>query len=110
MYATKTILAHADNGTPFQIIVPTDLPDDTTAAYLKGLWDTYIHEMDGHWKGRVQASVPSALANDVASAMEFMGAIVDKRVNDGCWGTDKTGRYCGSLTYLYSNGYWAHGF
>jgi len=97
-YPTMNLNVTAEDGTLLTLTVPTDLPSNDRATYLKGLWDEYVHEMDGHWKGRVQAGVPNELADDVAEAMEFMGAIVDARVAGS------------ELTYLWSKGYWAHGF
>jgi hypothetical protein len=52
------------------------------------------------WKGPCYANVPATIADDVAEAMDFMGAIVDSR--ETC--TD------GVTVALFSRGYRAHGF
>ena len=51
------------------------------------------------WKGEVSATVPAAIADDVAEAMNFVGALVDdeQELEDGS-------------VRLWSEGYWAHGF
>jgi hypothetical protein len=98
MYQTKTI---AIEGCPVKLVVPTSIPSDKRFEYLEGLWREHVRLMDGDdWKGRVNAVVPSNLANDMAEAMENNGALIDKRVNF----------LMGHMTYLYSNGYRAHGF
>ena len=96
---TKTLTLVATDGTPVKVNVPTTLLSEERGDYLRGLFSKYVFELDGHWKGRVKATVPTTLADDVAEAMEFMGALVDKRSDVGM-----------GVTALFSEGYWAHGF
>lgn len=97
---TKTIQATTTDGDTIAIRVPTaELPSDERAEYLRSLFAEHGRELDDHWKGRILARVPATLADDVAEAMEFMGAIVDERK------VLPSGR-----VHLYSTGYWAHGF
>ena len=84
---------------PFKYEPPKELQSEKRAEYLRVLFRTMVKELEGHWKGRVQAKVPGGLANDVHEAMNFHGALVDKAV------TLPSGQ-----VYLYSDGYWAHGF
>lgn len=98
MYQTTTI---AIEGCPVKLVVPTTIPSDARHEYLEGLWREHVKLMDGDdWKGRVNAVVPSELADDVAEAMQNNGALIDKRI----------AFMMGHMTYLYSAGYRAHGF
>jgi hypothetical protein len=98
-YPTKTITLVSEEGVPLQVTVPTEVPSNERGAYLRKLWDDHVTLLSATWKGPVSAVVPAALADDVAEAMEFMGALVDSR------GGALTG-----FVRLYSKGYYAHGF
>jgi hypothetical protein len=109
MSATTTLTATAQNPltgetSAVNIVVPSSVPSDERCDYLRSLWDRFAEKLDdGHWKGRIQCRLLTvediALADDVAEAMNFYGAIVDKR-------TDLPS----GAVYLFSKGYWAHGF
>ena len=99
-YKTTTVQATTTEGQTMDLTIPASLPSNERADYLRGLWDAHVAELDDHWKGRVQAVVTNDLADDVAEAMEFMGALVDKREAMGG----------GRKTWIFSQGYWAHGF
>lgn len=72
-------------------------------------WYEYLHKLaqdhmqtvepGGHWKGPTFAIVDENIADDMAEAMDFVGALVD--------GESKVE---GGKVRLYSEGYWAHGF
>ena len=81
------------------LIVPATLPSNDRAEYLQKLYQEHVVYAKGDWKGPNAALVPANLADDVAEAMEFMGALVDTRV------TNTRGTVA-----LYSKGYRAHGF
>jgi len=98
MYETKTVTATADNGTQVSLVVPTSLPSNERAQFLRNLYNEHVQHPDGHWKGVAIAQVPPELADDVAEAMDFMGSIVDQRDDDD------------DIVTLSSRGYWAHGF
>jgi len=83
----------------FNAYSPFRSKSDNRFEYLKDLWPEYVQMPTGHWKGEVYATVPSDLADDVEECMGNNGAIVDERTDLG----DGT-------VYLYSRGYWAHGF
>jgi len=106
MYETKTVTATATDGTRLELVVPTDLPGNERAGYLRTLYKEHVRHPKtpanptGNWKGRADAIVPAELAADVAEAMEFVGSIVDFR------GTSADGK----RVALISKGYWAHGF
>ena len=74
-------------------------------VYLTGeqatqIWDAHVQELDGHWKGRVQAwAVDVPTADKIEVAMEYFGAINVARK------TLPSGRI-----HLSSTGYWANGF
>lgn len=109
-YETRTVTAiaiqastvpgreHLGLASEVTITVPTDLPTADRAEYLRALWTTHV-KCGEHWKGPCYANVPEAIADDVAEAMEFMGAIVDSRDPITTGGVA-----------LFSKGYWAHGF
>jgi len=96
---SKKVDVLATDGSTVSLVVPTDLPRPERAEYLRRLWTEHVRELDGSWKGRVLARVAPELADDMAEALEFMGALVDKRE------ALPSGRVS-----LYSEGYWAHGF
>lgn len=96
---TKTFTATTTDGTTIEIKAPAELPTEDRAEYLRGLWDQYVEELEGHWKGAVRAEVPECLAEDVAEAMGFMGAHVDAKANPSP-----------TRVQLFSKGYWAHGY
>lgn len=97
---TQTIQAKTTDGDTIEIAVPIDsLPTEERAEELRALFAEHVRELDDDWKGRVLARVPATIADDVAEAMDFMGAIVDERK------VLPSGR-----VHLYSNGYRAHGF
>jgi hypothetical protein len=81
------------------LAVRSDLPTQDRAEYLRGLVNEHLEHLDDHWKGRVFATVTPELADDMAEAMDFIGALVDRRQ------TTVSG-----LVHLYSDGYWHHGF
>ena len=97
-HETKTVTVKAESGMDVTLVLPTSVQTEARAKYLRGLWDEHVKHLDGHWKGRVEASVPNELAEDMAEAMEFLGAIVAS--------TEESG----GETTLKSNGYWANGF
>lgn len=100
MYETKTVQVTSEEGTVIDLVVPTELPDQDRAVYLRKLYNEHVKHPDGHWKGRAIARlVPADLADDVAEAMDFVGSIVDQR----------RPAYAGTVT-LFSTGYWAHDF
>jgi len=99
MYDTTTIEATATDGTKVSIQVPSCVPTSSRVEHLRVLYNEHVQHPDGHWKGTASATVPEDLADDVAEAMEFMGSIVDERINQA----DGT-------VSLYSTGYWTHGF
>lgn len=70
------------------------------AEKLRKMCHDHIQQIDDHWKGRVFAVVPNEDADMMREAMGFIGSIVD-------W--EKPGAKEGT-TFLYSDGYWAHGF
>ena len=101
MYETQTIHVTATDGTVIPIVVPAGpLPSNERADYLRALYREHVRHPDGHWKGFAEACIQTALADDVAEAMDFIGSIVDFTAT-----TDD-----GSETVLTSNGYWAHDF
>lgn len=98
---TKKATLTATDGTEITIVVPDVEPiSDARADELRELFRRHSLEIDGHWKGALEAWVPTDRADDVAEAFEFMGALIDERR------TTAGGR----ITYLFSKGYWAHGF
>lgn len=97
---TKSIGVVVAGGSKFEIVVPTSLPSDERADYLESLWRDHV-KVGQDWKGPAYANVPAEIADDVAEAMAFYGAIVDDRAPI----TDGTGRVA-----LFSRGYRAHGF
>jgi hypothetical protein len=100
---TQTVNLKSETGENIAINVPSSLPTEARAEELRALWDAHVVELDGHWKGRVKAVVHETIADDVAEAMEFMGALVDFRR------LTSSGPMAG-FVLLKSNGYWAHGF
>lgn len=100
----KTVSATllATDGTPVRVIMPdpSTIPTQDRADVLRDLYRTHVKSLDasGHWKGPCEARVPHAIADDVADAMDFMGSIVDTRMTFA------------DCVWLYSEGYWAHGF
>jgi len=86
------------------VVVPTDLPTEERAELLRKAFNGEVRGItlkfpDGHWKGKVLCVADTDLADLAVEAMEFMGAIVDKRVT-----------WPGRRVFLESEGYWAHGF
>ena len=117
---TKTVMMLAEDGTEVEVVVPDldSLPTQERADYLRKLYATWVVN-DGHWKGVNAAVVPLRLADDVAEAMEFMGATVDYRaacepfegVYPGWVVADGVELEQGpGMVKLYSKGYWAHGY
>ncbi|KKN10589.1 hypothetical protein LCGC14_1035010 [marine sediment metagenome] len=98
MYETTTIIVTAEDGQAVKLIVPTEVPTNEQAAQFDELWKAHVVTLDDHWKGRVEARVPIAIADAVAEAMNFYGAIVDEFSETG------------GAARLFSRGYWAHGF
>jgi hypothetical protein len=105
MFKTRTVTVPSTDADGFAagdvtLTIPADLPTEDRAEYLRGLFSTHV-QCGQDWKGPCYANVPMSIADDVAEAMAFMGAIVDTRnlITDG------TGRIA-----LFSNGYRAHGF
>lgn len=98
---TKTLTVTASDGSTLKIVVPTDLPDNDRADYLRGLYNAHVKPLNSgdSWKDACFAVVPAGVASDVAEAMDFHGSIVDAR-----------SALHGGLVYLFSEGYWAHGF
>lgn len=120
MYRTLTTTVPATDALtgkiiPVTLTVPMDLPTEARADYLRKLWSEHVQygqknvaEMAARGiaytpdpKGPCYANVPADIADDVAEAMDFMGAIVDDRRPI----TDGSGRIA-----LFSRGYRAHGF
>ncbi|NIQ97061.1 MAG: hypothetical protein GWN87_24955 [Desulfuromonadales bacterium] len=97
---TMTVNLTSTDGDEIAVNVPTSLPTEERAEELRRLWDRHVVELDGHWKGPVKAVVRPEIADDVAEAMNFMGAIVDDRYRSNL----------GRAITLKSRGYWAHGF
>lgn len=111
----KTVTAFDEMGNPITLTIPVTLPGNSRADYLRLLWDTHVQYGQQNvaalaakgiaytpdWKGPCYANVPMNIGDDVAEAMEFMGAIVDSRTPI----TDGTG-----MIALFSRGYRAHGF
>jgi len=89
----------SEEGTPFKLIVPLNLPTEEQAEVLRKAYTEHVKHPEGHWKGAAEATVPADVADLVAEAMDFMGSIVDDRqtLPDG-------------TVKLTSAGYWAHGF
>jgi hypothetical protein len=67
--------------------------------YLRELFRTHLVHLEDHWKAAVEAVVPTDMADDMADAMNFMGALVDAEFEAP-----------GGNVRLVSDGYWAHGF
>lgn len=119
MYPTKTITVPATDSTgktvSIPLTVPQDLPTNERADYLRKLWSEHVQYGQKFVaaaaargtvytpdpKGPCYANVPGDIANDVAEAMEFHGAIIDARnpITDGS-----------GMVSLFSRGYRAHGF
>lgn len=101
---TKTVTVVATDGTPVTLNVPTTLPTEERAEYLRKLFGGKVEGFevsfpDGDWKGRVRVTCSLEKARDAEEAMEFMGALPDR--------TDP--RWDGRVT-VSSKGYYAHGF
>ncbi len=101
---TKTIQVEAINPltgetSNMKLVIPTSIPTADRADYLRALFDAYGRQLDGHWKGRIEATVHVDLATDMADAMDFMGAIVDRKRT-----------LTSGMVRISSRGYWAHGF
>ena len=99
MYETKTIKALTTDGQVLSLVVPAKVDSKERGAYLSTLYKEHVTHPDGHWKSHAVATVPAALADDVADAMDFMGSIVDERSAQP-----------DNMVSLSSKGYWAHGF
>lgn len=100
-YLTVEVVVAATDGTTVTLMVPASLPSDDRANYLRALYTEYVRPDGGDsWKGPCHAHVPSALADNVAEAMDFMGSIVDTR--SLAKNLD--------IVVLRSKGYHAHGF
>jgi hypothetical protein len=95
----NVITVKTTDGQEIEIGIPTNIPSNKDARTFQYLWDRFVVELEGHWKGPVSAVVPADQADQVADAMDFHGAIVDER----------TPLRSGQVK-LYSRGYWAHGF
>jgi hypothetical protein len=103
-YATRTVIGTnplTGETSPVEVTFPVNLPSDDRCDYLQTLWSTHVKFAGQDWKGPCYANVPGEIADDVAEAMEFMGAIVDTRNPI----TDGSGQVA-----LFSKGYRAHGF
>lgn len=94
-----TFQAKTTDGETVTLSAPAELPTEERAEYLRDLWNQYVEQLEGHWKGAVRAEVPVCLADDVAEAMGFMGAHVDARADRSTY-----------RVQLFSKGYWAHGY
>ena len=104
---TKNVTVVATDGTPITLAVPTTIPTEERAEYLRALFGGKVAEClmyfpgaeRGEWRGPVYAVCPSTLVEDVKEALEFMGALVDRVLSlpDG-------------RVTVMSDGYWAHGF
>lgn len=76
------------------------LPTPERAEYLRSLLPMVTWSA-ANWRGPCFCNAPADKADDIAEAMEFVGALIDSREPI----TDGTGRIA-----LFSRGYWAHGF
>ncbi len=126
---TTTVTMKATDGSEVKITIPTEVPSNERADYLLALYNEYVHAVGvtGHWKDEALGICLPELAADVAEAMDFMGALVDlrsdptpeveaflkaqglteTRVNVG---TARNVAVPKGYSWIYSRGYWAHGF
>ena len=119
MTRTATVTVTGENPltgetSPVEVTFPLDIPTHERAEYLRSLWTQHVQYGQQNvaamaakgiaytpdWKGPCYANVPKAIADDVAEAMDFMGALVD----------DRTPCSDGETVALFSRGYRAHGF
>jgi hypothetical protein len=96
---TSLLEVAATDGTKFTVAVPNSLPTEDRAKRLRWLFSKYAHLLDSDWRGRVEAIVTADMADDMADAMNFMGAKVDSRT-----------ALSNGAVKLTSRGYWAHGY
>lgn len=102
---TRTVTVVAEDGTPVTLNVPTTLPTEERAEYLRRLFADEVDGVsvtfpDGDWKGRAHAVAHGrALLADTKEAFEFMGALVDEVT-----------AWPGGRFFVSSKGYHAHGF
>lgn len=98
---TQTVTIKAEDGTDVTLVVPFSLPTEERANYLRKLYGDHVktYTLGADWREACCATVPAALADDMAKAMDFMGSKVDSRqpLTNG-------------EVLLHSRGYWAHGF
>ena len=113
---TTTVTMKAEDGTLHKVTVPTHVPTNERADYLRSLVSKHMVS-PGHWKGPAAAVVPAELADDMAEAMEFIGALIDFREpSNGIRWMVTDGHKIAHLecpkgtVRLYSRGYWANGF
>lgn len=113
----QMVIMEADDGTLIEVNIPTEMPSNERADYLRALYNEHVVHPSGHWKGRAAAVVPPELADDVADAMDFHGSVVDYRgTSSGIPWLVVDGKRSIQLTcpkghvQLFSKGYWAHGF
>ena len=90
------------------------------AMYLRNLWDHHVVEDPRGWKCPCAAMVPAMLAADVAEAMGYFGAVVDRQESAGGFGqvSEFTFGAAGQRAVvrasgsgnvlLYSHGYYHH--
>ena len=126
---TRTVTARATNGTLVKLVIPTDIPTNERAEELRALYKAHVQHPDGgHWKGEALAIVPAGIADDVAEAMDFHGSVVDMRStlmpeaeaimereglrfsNLSLSDNIKNWKVPKGHVWIYSRGYWAHGF
>lgn len=124
---TRTVTVQAENGESINIKIPVDIPSNERAEELRKLYNDHVQHPGGHWKGEALAIVPPEIADDVAEAMDFHGSIVDLRSTlhaerdvileeQGLThsflsvGTIKKWPVPKGHVWIYSEGYWAHGF
>lgn len=102
---TRRVTAIAEDGTPVTLVVPTNLPTEDRAEYLRRVFDNKLDGVrvsfpDGDWKGRVTVRCDNrTLVADAREALEFMGALPDGERVDADGGVT-----------VFSRGYYAHGF
>ena len=99
-----TLHLTSTEGTKIPVSAPVSLPSQERAEELRALYQQHVKHLDRCTsKGSCYARVPKELADDVAEAMNFMGSLVDVECPYG------KGSVMDNV-YLYSRGYWAHGF